>query len=93
MRAQTFFGASTRSSAGGRWHYNSFSYQGLGLVFVIMIITVTCPCLNAEYLAGMSGGRQQLKKSNGRSMQISVSMIVAVMISHSNVDYYVGGSS
>ncbi len=58
-----------------------------------MIITVTCPCLNAKYLAGMSGRRQQLKKSNGRSMQISVSTIVTVMISHSNVDYYVGGSS
>ena len=38
------------------------------------------------YLAGKSCMRQPLKKSNGRSMRISVSMIVTVTTSHSNVD-------
>jgi len=37
--------------------------------------------------------RHQLKKSNGRSMHISVSTIVTITTSHSNVDCHAGGSS
>ena len=52
-----------------------------------------CHCYDFSFKCGLLRRRQQLKRSNGKSMQISVSMIVTVATSHSSVDCHVGGSS